>query len=429
MIDNDDLNVGHESVTRFFEQRRSTRAYTDVKPDRGDIREIIRAVRFAPNSCNLQHYGFIYIDDDAILKRLAGAATGKAAWAPALIVAIDDRRFSRQRRAGLQSQAAAVQNILLMATAKGLAAVWMAGFRNDRAIRKILGIPSHFEVTGLIGIGYADPDVRHEPTVRLGVDDYLHLNGFEQKDAELLTSTNVDDWPMEKLISYRSRIGSVYAPRKRINLYHREMTAEAAATLAGLIAARGGGRQRLLDIATYDGCFLRALHESGARASLAASDYSDYFLRLAAEQLPGTDTVELSPDHVPAQAAGPRFDVLSLAFKIEFLPRADVLLGNLRQLVAADGRLFVASLTAGTPRALSYRVGALLRRANVYERNPLYHFGPYRHRTTLWMNRVFAKAGWRVEQKGKAGKWPRTNFSWWWLVPERDPASGGSRRR
>jgi nitroreductase len=415
--------MDYKHLKEVFENRHSTRAYTKVKPDKDVIREIISTARFAPNSCNLQHYGFIYIDEDETLKTLAKKATGKISWAPALIVAIDDGRFSRHRRAGLQSLAAAVENIFLAATAKGLGACWMAGFKNDNAIKKILRIPRHFEITGLIGIGYPDPSVPPEPTVRLAVDDYLHINGFENKNTELIESINVDDWPMEKLVGYRDRIGSVYAPRKRISLYHVDMIGEAASIFSSLAIQHGGKAGKnggtLLDIASYDGCFVRALHKQGTEIdlSVSAADYSDYFLGLLRKEFPGTNTPVLSADHTLVQETESPFDFISVVFKAEFLPDPPKVFRNLKALTDSHGRLFVTSVTAGTPRAIWYRVHRTFKRANVYERNKLFHFGPYRHLPSAGLERDFSRSGWSIEKSGKAGSWPGKTFRWWWLAP------------
>ncbi len=416
-------NSDYEYLKRIFENRRSTRAYSNVKPDTDQIRELIGSARYAPNSCNLQHYGFIYVDDDSTLKAIGDAATHKVSWAPALIVAIDDTRFSRGRRAGLQSLAAAIENIFLAATARGMGACWMAGFRGDDAIKKILGIPPHFEVTGLMSIGFPDDSVPHEPTVRLETDDYLHINKFERKAAELITSTNVDRWPMEKLISYRERIGSVYAPRKRISLYHGDMVDEAANIFTSLASRHtgkeGAGGRKLLDVASYDGCFIRALQKRAGELDLHVStaDYSDYFPQLLRRELPDLDTILLTPRHEAATGGDASFDFLSLVFKAEFLPDRETLLRNLARLAGDDGRLFVTSVTAGTLRAVSYRVDRLLKRANVYERNKLYHFGPYRHLRASYLEGAFRGAGWRIEERGRAGRWPDRTFRWWWLAP------------
>lgn len=426
--DNQNKDKDLETLQRIFKKRRSVRAYLPDKPNKGDILEILDAARYAPNSCNLQHYSFIYIDDEKILEKMANVATRKVFWAPALIVTVDDKRFSQIRRAGLQSTAAATENVILAATAKGLGTCWMAGFVGDDGIRKILDIPDYYEVTGLMAIGYPDPDKTSTPTQRLMLDDYVHINGFEEKEVELLSDLNVDHWPMSKLTNYRERIGSVYAPRKHIQLYHKKMISECAKIYLDLqdkyYESIPDKNTKIIDIASYDGCFVRELdaHQNALspNTQIYSADHSSYFLNLIEEQCTEVKTIKMNEDHtLDIKGKLPKtYDIMSLVFKAEFLPDTENLLKVLKAVCKDNGRLFLTTLPLSYPRAMAYKIDSKINRSNMYERNKLYRFGPYRHLSSLKLYKAISRSGWKIEKSGTAGAWPKYNFKWLWLSPK-----------
>jgi nitroreductase len=76
---------------------------------------------------------------------------------------------------------AAIQNLLLAATALGLGTCWIAVYRhgnnkNEFYVKKVLNIPENFRVIALISIGY--PAYVPNPPERKNLKDLIHLNGF-----------------------------------------------------------------------------------------------------------------------------------------------------------------------------------------------------------------------------------------------------------
>ncbi len=78
--------------------------------------------------------------------------------APVIIaVAVDKLGEEVYRLAGIQSAAAAIQNLLLLAHAEGLGACWMTGVLWVRdQIESFLNIPSDQELAALVAIGYPE---------------------------------------------------------------------------------------------------------------------------------------------------------------------------------------------------------------------------------------------------------------------------------
>lgn len=72
------------------------------------------------------------------------------------------------RKADLESASAAMQNLLLAATALGLGTCWMTGpTRDEKTLRQILAIPDDREIVAVTPLGYPEkiPDAppRHDP--------------------------------------------------------------------------------------------------------------------------------------------------------------------------------------------------------------------------------------------------------------------------
>ena len=60
------------------------------------ILSILENANYAPNSCNLQHFSFILVDQKQLITKLAKELTEKINWSPMTLVAINDTRFSKK---------------------------------------------------------------------------------------------------------------------------------------------------------------------------------------------------------------------------------------------------------------------------------------------------------------------------------------------
>jgi coenzyme F420-0:L-glutamate ligase / coenzyme F420-1:gamma-L-glutamate ligase len=173
----------------WMRERSSIRRYRDDALPAGLIDRLLDAARFAPSAHNRQPWRFAVLDD-ASKTRLARAmgerlqadrtADGDApdditrdversrariVGAPAVIAACyslaamdrypDARRADAERLMAVQSTAMAVQNLLLLAHAEGLAGCWMCAplFCPD-TVRAALALPPDWQPQALITLGY-----------------------------------------------------------------------------------------------------------------------------------------------------------------------------------------------------------------------------------------------------------------------------------
>jgi len=190
-------------------KRRSIRKYSQKKISDKKIKNILNAAIWAPSAHNAQPWRFIIISksdiklklakamakkwgndlksdgiDDKIRKELMSQSIRKFTEPPVLILVCltmkdmhdySDRRNEAEYTMGIQSVAAAIENMLLAAKIEGLGSCWYCAplFCQDLT-REILKIPYDVEPQALIAIGYA----KEEPlqTSRKDLEEISYLN-------------------------------------------------------------------------------------------------------------------------------------------------------------------------------------------------------------------------------------------------------------
>lgn len=164
--------------------RRAVRKYLPDPVPEEEIRKILDAANQAPSAMNLQQWGFIVVTKKDTIREMGvsfGAiireltrnrppSPGREALsreefirfaesyggAPVVIVVLTDVADTDDfRRANLESASAAMENLLLAATALGLGTCWMTGpLRDEKALRRILAIPEDRELVAITPLGY-----------------------------------------------------------------------------------------------------------------------------------------------------------------------------------------------------------------------------------------------------------------------------------
>ncbi len=151
-----------DQVQNLFDvmyNRRSVRKYVDDKAVEHDkIIMLLKAAMSAPSACNLQPWEFIVVNEEEGLNRLKDcidSESGRNYNAPAAFVVCGNTSYLPWEGTGAMDCSAAIENILLAATALGLGAVWIGAFDGD-AIRSLLDIPDHVAVISVVFFGYPD---------------------------------------------------------------------------------------------------------------------------------------------------------------------------------------------------------------------------------------------------------------------------------
>ena len=152
---------GDVDVFEAIRARRSVRRYVGEPLAPETLAELLSAAVLAPTAGNAQPWRFVVVRDRKLRESLVGAAYGQGflAEAPVVIVVCADleraRRAYRERGEHLyclQDTAAAIQNLLLAATARGLGTCWVGAFDEGR-VAELLGLPQGLRPMALIPIG------------------------------------------------------------------------------------------------------------------------------------------------------------------------------------------------------------------------------------------------------------------------------------
>lgn len=165
--------------------RRSIRRYKDELVDDEKIRKIIEAGIWAPSACNHQAWRFIIIDDSELLKELCrlGSASFLKNAHQAVLVLYNNQSDNLEYRDYIQSAAAAVENMNLMAYSLGVATCWINNLPNKSVVRRKFKIPGYYDPIALLTLGYPLGRAADRPR-KNEVDELISHNCFEAKADE-----------------------------------------------------------------------------------------------------------------------------------------------------------------------------------------------------------------------------------------------------
>lgn len=163
------------------------REITTFKPDpipEETLKTLTEALYLAPSGNNLPSREFILITDKKKLTQLT-PATPFMKWlehAAASFTIISDPKTSKY---WLQDASIAGAYLWLSAVSLGLGAAWGAihhsedseeSAKRESFVREKLGIPSHYRVVAVIGLGY--PDVQPPPKEMYPLEQVFHQDSF-----------------------------------------------------------------------------------------------------------------------------------------------------------------------------------------------------------------------------------------------------------
>lgn len=149
--------------------RRSVRRFLSDKVPRNDLETLVEAGRMAPTANNSQPWEFVIVQSPEKRQAIAELTDygGFLENAPVIMVVT-----CRQTDYSLEDGCAAVENILIAATARGLGSCWVAGARKPYAdkVLSLVKAPGNQTLIALVGIGYAAEDMELRPSKRMKMD-------------------------------------------------------------------------------------------------------------------------------------------------------------------------------------------------------------------------------------------------------------------
>lgn len=182
--------------------RRSCRKYLSKPVEFEKLGVMVEAACHAPSAGNLQHWKFVLVTDSDMISKIADFAYQQY-WiktAPALIAACSlyerPERFYGKRGSQLyaiQSVAAAIENMLLTATAMGLGTCWVGGFFEER-VKDLLKVPSNVNLHALITVGYPDEEPTEKDVAPLNSSVFFNEYGMPFKNFNKVMKDYSLEW-------------------------------------------------------------------------------------------------------------------------------------------------------------------------------------------------------------------------------------------
>jgi nitroreductase len=151
-------------------KRRSIRKFQQKVVDLEIIKELLNAARLAPSAANIQPLKYIILTSQKWLDLAFSTLNWAAYIAPEgdpkederpmayLVVLVDKEKekFPSQRDVG-----AAIENILLLATAKGLGSCWLASLDREK-LAKMLKLSQNYKIDSIVALGYPQEESQIE---------------------------------------------------------------------------------------------------------------------------------------------------------------------------------------------------------------------------------------------------------------------------
>ena len=172
-----------ELISSLIKSRRSIRKYLEKDVSEDLLEKVLDSARYAPSAGNYQPWEFIVVRNQSLKSDLVEACHNQK-WmleAPVFIIACINNRVAGMYRErglrlyGIQSVAAAIQNMLLTAESLGLGTCWI-GLFSEVIVSRILQCPEYVRPCAVITLGYAAEKSSMPP--RHDMKEYVHLEVF-----------------------------------------------------------------------------------------------------------------------------------------------------------------------------------------------------------------------------------------------------------
>jgi nitroreductase len=157
-------------------RRRSVRKYTGQPIPRADLETIVDAGRLAATGGNRQPWDFIVVTDRALIDQLKVAAEWMAQAGAIVAVVLDP-----STRWWLEDGSAAIENMLVAATALGYGSCWLEGWTlpHEEEFKRLLQVPEGKRLLTLIPIGVpVEWPTRQKKTL----EQVIHWNRYGRKE-------------------------------------------------------------------------------------------------------------------------------------------------------------------------------------------------------------------------------------------------------
>lgn len=138
--------------------RRSVRKFKATSVSDEIIKSLIDAAIQAPSACNFQDWRFIIVREGD--RKIFHNAILSNALVIIFVAYRNDVNYMSgfKHKDYVQSAAAAIENLLLMAHSKGLGACWICDIPDNSILQQHFNLPNNYEVLAAVALGYSDEE-------------------------------------------------------------------------------------------------------------------------------------------------------------------------------------------------------------------------------------------------------------------------------
>ncbi|MFH1751761.1 MAG: nitroreductase family protein [archaeon] len=395
-----------KSVSETIIERRSIRKFADKKVDLNVVKKIVETACWAPSACNRQQWKFILIEDKKLKEKLVELGAHNPLLQAPIVIAVFYNKFaSYENNAGLQSAAAAIQNILLLATEQGLGSLWMAKSGNAEKVKKLLKVPEEFFFVSFVLLGYA----KEKPLApkRKPLNEVFSINSFS--GDYFPASVFPEEWNLKKLTEYQQQSCRALPAGKEYLVVNNTLEKAVSEFVIPRI------KEKNLDFLSYDGSLLKRILEQKNTSSFELSKEVAEIIKQGLEKkgikrkpvfLINKDSRELI---VPAKDKS--FDTVTIMLKLEMMNSKDKekLVREVSRILDIGGKAIVLIQNKNSLKWLKKIYRLKFKGEYLMEKHfmSLYNVGPFYALSLSEVLKLFKKNGFRQSEKKNFWFYPK----------------------
>lgn len=178
-----------DSFATLIKNRRSTRKFTDQLLSPEQVEMILKAALMAPASKRKNPWQFVVVEDQEMLKKLAGCKPAGSSFLEGCALAVVVMANVMESDVWVEDASIASIYMQLQAEDLGLGSCWCQ-IRNRQTeddtdanvyVRNLLNIPYQLEVLSIIGFGYKDQERKPFDEMHLQWEK-IHLGTFKMPE-------------------------------------------------------------------------------------------------------------------------------------------------------------------------------------------------------------------------------------------------------
>lgn len=174
-----------ENFLELLKQRRSSRVFTDELIDKDTVCNLMKAVLMSPSGHRINPWEFILVEEKAMLKALSQSKEHGAGLLEGAAIAVVVLGDTTKTDVWIEDCSIATIILQLAAEEYGLGSCWVQmrlrkdadGNLAEDNVRSLLGIPEHYAVLSIVGLGHKARETRpfNEENMQW---DKVHIGSF-----------------------------------------------------------------------------------------------------------------------------------------------------------------------------------------------------------------------------------------------------------